>query len=143
MPNWKTALLPVDLKHRSDHIVLPFRMQDCHQRHLGAISIPKGECGIFSPRIIQITEYRRHYHRVVKRCVENCSGFRIISGHLSLGEFRVPSLAGCIDRGLEVPARKFRRHIQSRLFLAGRGDRDLQHHLLAFGGVEVGAEVVH
>ena len=108
MPDRKTALLLVDLKHRRNHIVLPVRMQDGHQRHLSAVRVPKGEGGIFSPRIIQITEYRRHYHRVVKRCVEDCSGLRIISGHLCLGEFRIPSLAGGLDRGIEVPARKFR-----------------------------------
>ena len=74
---------------------------------------------------------------MVKGGVENGPRVGVRGLDLHLGELLVPGLGRVSHDSLEIPSGKLGLEILFGVLLAHRGDRDLDHHLVALGGLEV------
>ncbi len=151
VPHRKPALLVAYREHGVYYVRHLFPVQERHQRHLGAVGVPKRECraghvgslsmnlSVGAPVVpVHVAEERRRHHRVVEGGVEACLCIRrrLVPAvqpavrNPDLSEFTVPVIIGGPDGSIEVPSGKLRLKIQHRALDAYRRKCDLEQDFL-------------
>ena len=144
VPHRQVALLLEDVVEGGGDVVAAVRVDEGHQRHLGAVGVPEGEGGVV-PEValpddivgaavlaVHVVEDGRSDHRVVHRGIEDGLGVGIRAGDGDAAQFLVPGRPRGGLRGLEVPAGEFRGHVGLGAFDGNGGEGDLHEHLRPF-----------
>ena len=154
VPDGKLALLRVDMEHRMGDVGHLLRMENRHQRLGSAVGVPQREGRIVHERrgavdlavsapivAVHVAELRRSDHRVVERRIEDAAGGFVRSLDTHLLQLGVPRLVGRRRRSFEVPAGKFRLHVELGVLDAHGRNRHFHIERLAVGRIELHAGV--
>ena len=120
-------------------------MDEGHQRHGGAVGVPKGEGGVVlevsltdhvvgtAVPAVHVVVLAGSHHGVVEGGIEDRALVGIVGFDFHLAQFAVPGGAGGGLDGLEVPAGEFGGHVGLGSFHRDGGEGHLHQHLISFG----------